>query len=152
MTPTTSRWINDSVSITRGPLVFSLPIQEDWKIIESVLDGRFHTHEIRPASDWNYALLLDDQGQPTIETIVSDSMPAQPFKASDAPIRLKVKAARTTEGGWGGYRDDFPARAVEPPTSPVTVSGEPEEVDLVPYGSTEIRITHFPWRRILGTE
>ncbi len=147
MTPTTSRWINDSVSITRGPLVFSLLIEEDWKIIESVLDGRFHTHEIRPASAWNYALILNDQGQPAIETIVSDSMPAQPFKAAEAPVRLKVKAARTTEGGWGTFRDDFPARAVEPPAGPVTVSEEPEDVVLVPYGSTEIRITHFPWAK-----
>ena len=64
----------------------------------------------------------------------------------------ECKAARTTEGGWGAYRDDFPARAVEPPTSPVTVSEEAEDIVLVPYGSTEIRITHFPWRRMLGTE
>jgi hypothetical protein len=147
MAPKTSRWINESVAITRGPLAFSLLIKEDWKISASALDGRFHTQEIRPAGDWNYALLLDDQGQPAIETIVSDSMPAQPFKAADAPVRLKLKAAKTTQGGWGSYRDDFPGRAVEPPPSPVKVSGETEDVLLVPYGATEIRITLFPWMR-----
>jgi len=42
------------------------------------------------------------------------------------------------------YREDFPARAMEPPSSPVEASGEAEDVILVPYGSTQIRITCFP--------
>jgi uncharacterized protein len=72
-------------------------------------------------------------------------MPLQLFKAAEAPIRLKLKAVRTNKNGWGTYRQDFPARAVEPPTSPVEASGKVEDITLVPYGSTQIRITLFPW-------
>ena len=147
MTPKTSRWINGSVAITRGPLVFSLLLEEEQKITNSFLDDRFHTFEIRPAGVWNYALLLEDLDKPEIETVDSNSMPAQPFKAAEAPVRLKLKAAKTSQGGWGTYREDFPGRAVEPPTSPVATFGESEDVVLVPYGSTQIRITHFPWFR-----
>jgi len=145
MTPKLSRWINNSVAVTRGPLVFSLLMGEQRKNTKSFLNDQFHTVEIRPAGAWNYALLLKNPNKPEIETAVADTMPAQPFRAADAPVRLKLKAVKTTRGGWGSYMKALPARAVEPPPSPVEVSGKPEDIVLVPYGSTEIRITLFPW-------
>jgi DUF1680 family protein len=138
-----SHWINDSVAVTRGPLVFSLLIEEEKTSTQSFLDDQFHTHEIRPASAWSYAILLAGSPTPSIETTVAKTMPAQPFKAADAPVRLQLKAAKTDLGGK--FREDFPARAVEPPQSPVEVTGDIETITLVPYGSTEIRITQFPW-------
>ena len=142
-----SRRINDSVAITRGPLVFSLLLEENRKSTRSFLDGQFQTYEIRPAGAWNFALLLKDLDKPDIEIAISDSMPAQPFKAADAPVRLELEAVKTDQGGWGTFREDLPARAVEPPPSPVKTAGEAEDVVLVPYGSTEIRITYFPWTK-----
>ena len=148
MTSKISHWINDSVAITRGPLVYSLLIDEEpWKSTASFNDGKFHTYEINPASTWNYALLLKNPDKLEIETTVSDVMPSQPFKAADAPVRLKLKAVKTDKDGWGTYRKDFPARAMEPPASPVEAQGKVEDITLVPYGSTEIRITLFPWVR-----
>jgi hypothetical protein len=144
MAPTVSRWINDSVAITRGPLVFSLLMEEEWKSTREFLDGAFHTYEIRPTGPWNYALVLGDLADPKIETTVAGSVPSQPFKAADAPVRMTVRAARTDAGGWGTYREDLPTRAVEPPPSPVKASPMAETITLVPYGSTEIRVTHFP--------
>jgi hypothetical protein len=140
-----SHWINDSVAVTRGPLVFSLLIEEEKMSTQSFLDDQFHTHEIRPASAWNYALLLAGSPTPAIDTTVAETMPAQPFKAADAPVRLQLKALKTDLGNWGKCREDFPARAVELPQSPVEVTGDVETITLVPYGSTEIRITQFPW-------
>ena len=32
------------------------------------------------------------------------------------------------------------------PVSPVTAEGEPETVELVPYGCTKLRISVFPWK------
>ena len=147
MTMRVSHWLNDSVAITRGTLVFSLLIDEEWKTTADYGDGHFHAREIRPASPWNYALPLDDKGMVSAEVTFTESMPRQPFKAVDAPVKLTLKAFRTSEGGWGTYSSDFPARAVEPPVSPVTRQGKLETITLVPYGSTEIRITHFPWAK-----
>jgi len=136
-----------SVAVARGPLVYALLIHEDRKVVREHLKGQFHTYEIRPASAWNYALLLDDHESPSVEISVSDSMPTQPFYAAEAPIRLRLQGARTDQGGWGTYLEHAPGRAVSPPPSPINQHGDIEDLELVPYGSTEIRITCFPWFR-----
>ncbi len=70
-------------------------------------------------------------------------MPTQPFKASDAPVKLIVNARKVPS--WGQFRTDSPALATEPALSPI-VSNEPvEQITLVPLGSTEIRTTYFPY-------
>lgn len=136
---------NGSVAVTRGPLVYSLLIDEEWKAVRDYLHDRFHAYEIRPASDWNYALLNDDNKQPAVVVEQADTIPEQPFHVADAPVRLKLKGAKTTEGGWGSFQERWVGRAVSPPQSPVTSFGKIEDVTLVPYGSTEIRVTYFPW-------
>jgi len=146
MEPRTSYWINESVAVKRGPLVYSLLIKEkEWISKKSFLDGKFHTYEIHPDEAWNYALIRQG-GKFDIRTEVSDTMPTQPFRAPEAPVLLKLKAFITGEGGWGTFREKKTSgRAKEPPKSPVRMTGEAREIILVPYGSTEIRITQFPW-------
>lgn len=146
MNTTVSRWKNESVAITRGPLAFSLLIKEEWKSTKDFKNGQFHTWEIMPASAWNYALLLSGKDKVSAEVTVAPSMPLQPFKAADSPVHLTLKAFKTSKAGWGTFRSDFPARAVDPPASPVEQEGDIENITLVPYGSTEIRVTLFPWR------
>jgi len=73
--------------------------------------------------------------------------PSDPFVHGATPCSLKVKAGFTTYGGWGSMQHGFNARAEEPPPSPLApgkVSGV-SEIELVPLGSTQIRITLFPW-------
>ncbi len=139
-----SVWINNSVGIERGPLVYSLLIKESWKTVSSMLGGRFKTEEIMPASPWNYGLAITDLDKPDSGiSVVESAMPVQPFKASDAPIKLIVDARRVPS--WGNFRKDLPGRAEEPPIGPI-VSTEPiEKVTLIPFGSTELRITYFPY-------
>lgn len=45
---------------------------------------------------------------------------------------MKLKAFRTDEGGWGGYRSDLKARANEPPQSPIKATRTAEKITLVP--------------------
>ena len=143
-----ARGINDSVAVLRGPLLYSLLLgEEPWQSKAEFGGGAFHAYEIRPAGAWNYALALTSQGELQAEAAVSEQMPRQPFKAADAPVRLKVKAFRTEQGGWGSFRTDFPARAVEPPSSPLAAPGQVEDITLVPYGATQIRVTLFPWAK-----
>ncbi len=140
----TSVWINNSIGLERGPLIYSLLIGETWTETATYLDGKFKTEEIRPATPWNYGLTLADLDNPDADiTVEETAMPLQPFKASDAPIKLRLNAKKVPS--WGTYRTDLPGRATEPPLSPVESSEPIEQVTLVPFGSTEIRTTYFPY-------
>ncbi|MBR4170414.1 MAG: glycoside hydrolase family 127 protein [Kiritimatiellae bacterium] len=147
----TSHWANDSVAVTYGPLVYSYALPAiPWKKTQEFLDGKFATWEIEPAGAWNYALLLNADGSPQV--VQSGNSPVEwpkesRFTESPVPHYIRVKAFRTWKEMWGTFRSDFPARAVEPPLSPVEVNGAIEEIDLIPYACTQIRLTLFPWGR-----
>ena len=71
-----------------------------------------------------------------------------PFSPGHAPVTLRTKAVRTDFGGWGYMREGASARSVDPPPSPVPAgTASPVTVELVPFGSTQIRISLFPWAR-----
>ncbi|HVV71992.1 MAG TPA: beta-L-arabinofuranosidase domain-containing protein, partial [Verrucomicrobiae bacterium] len=55
MTLTTSRWFNNSVGIERGPLVYALKIDEQWKDVAGT-DRYGDYKEVRPGSAWNFGL------------------------------------------------------------------------------------------------
>lgn len=140
------RGLNASVAVRRGPLLYALKLAEKpWKQID--MRNGFGTYEILPDAPWNWALLFTDPAHaldvawepPTGE------IPDQPFKWNAAPCAIKVKGFLTTAGRWGRYRTEFSARAFEPPASPIPAQDAVQEVTLVPYGATQIRITLFPW-------
>ena len=59
---------------------------------------------------------------------------------------VSVPAVKSDFGGWGYMREVTTGRAVDPPPSPIPEEdGVVEMVKLVPFGSTQLRITLFPW-------
>lgn len=137
------RGANDAVTVRRGPLLYGLRIAEDWKKIvrhkipyskEWSENADFPKWEIRPASPWNYALVMKD-GQLAGADV------------RDGGREIRVRAVRTEFAGWGYMRADAPGRAIDPPASPVDrrVCTAEETVSLVPLGDAQLRITLFPW-------
>jgi uncharacterized protein len=132
---------NGSVSVERGPLVFSLGIAETWSALKKT--GPVTDWEVFPASPWNYAIRAAAEKFEVRESPVA----RQPFNASDPPVSLRVMARRLPQ--WVIVDDS----AGPPPQSPVTpalrkgVSVE-ETLALIPYGAARLRITSFP---VLGT-
>ena len=51
----TSTWFNNSMSVERGPLVYSLKIGESWNQIKQT--GPAKDWEVYPTTPWNYALV-----------------------------------------------------------------------------------------------
>ena len=72
-----------AVSIERGPLVYALPIKEDWRPLRT--RDRFSDWELHPASQWQYG--IDETAD---LTPVESEIGRQPFEAAHAPIRLRT--------------------------------------------------------------
>ncbi len=130
-------WANNSVGLERGPLVYSLRIEEDWQI-KTFYENDFSEFEVFPRSAWNYGLLLDRENPEASTEVSRGGMSDEPF--GDAPIRITARAKKIP--GW--TLTDNGVQANEPPASPVSSSQPEETVTLVPYGSRNLRVTNFP--------
>jgi DUF1680 family protein len=129
---------NGALAVERGPLVFALPIDADWKRFRDRPDLPFDDWEVYPKSPWNYALQID-RVHPGRSVVFEDrTIGANSFSTSGAPVVARVKGRRVA--GWGLEK----GAAAPPPESPVTSQGPLEDLTLVPYGCTDLRLTEFP--------
>lgn len=143
MTLRKSHWHERSVALERGPLLFALRIEEQWKHVRPE-DRRHGYHECRPGSPWNYALLrstldrLDDH----FEVVRANGpLAANPWTLANAPLELRGKAVRLP--GWTLYNDSAGPVPMSPMPMPAGARVEP--IRLIPYGCTTLRIAAFPF-------
>ena len=130
---------NQLYAITRGPLVYSLLIGERWVRINEDVPGREFPHcdyEVYPTTPWNYGLCIDKDNPD--KDIVFEEVPLGdwPFSPEGAPIRAHVKARKVDWGMENGAALPYPGME--------WVSDEIEEVVLIPYGCTNLRMTEMP--------
>ncbi len=156
--------VNDTMAIIRGPLVFALPIEPEWRKVKD--NPQFADWEVYPKSPWNYAIQIDRKD---VEQSITYRHPAQkgfvsrkttdrkilepsiffedrpvgpmPFSTRGAPMVAKVMGCRLP--GWGLER----GAAAPPPRSPIQSAAPLEALTLIPYGCTDLRITEFPTLR-----
>lgn len=149
-------WIKNknSISINYGPLTFSLKIAEVYKPMDSkksvTADSKFQenadqslwpAYEIYPASMWNYGLALNDKPLEEQFQIIKRSWPTDnfPFTQEAVPFMLKTKGKIIPE--W--ILDKYGLCDVLP-QSPVSVSTNEQEIELIPMGAARLRISSFP--------
>lgn len=155
----TEKRFNNSVSLLRGPLYFSLQIEKEYKSVKLNYDNFGYKGsvdwEIYPLSSWNYALLIDEETLPRGFDIIDNKIEKYPFAdrgdmiwsadsgqyirwEQDAPVIITARGVKIPE--WTLKNNS----AALPPHSPVKTNLNPEIIRLVPYGCSKLRITEFP--------
>ncbi len=153
---------NNSVSILRGPLYYSLRIGKKYNKIN--LKGRHIKSinymgstdwEIEPYTQWNYGLILDRINPEKYIKVRRNKIQKFPFSDvgeliyfqdeakyktwnKEAPVVLEIKGKVIPE--WNLKNNS----ADDPPVSPVKSEQKIEILELIPYGCARLRITEFP--------
>ena len=131
-----TRPYHNGVAVNRGPLVFSLALGEDWKRIKGEVPHA--DWEVYPTTPWNYGLVIDPEKPAAYLTVEELSIGETPFSPGGAPVRLKAKGRQIPE--W-----KLVAGSAGPlPASPAPTNEPEEDLTLIPYGCTDLRITVFP--------
>jgi DUF1680 family protein len=135
------RWTarQNSASVYRGPLAFSLKIGERYVRVGGT--DRWPAWEIHPTTAWNYGLVLDPAEATQGIRLVTHAWPAdeQPFAADSAPLSLRARGKRIPEWDLDEYGLVAPLQA-----SPVLSEEPEEEITLIPMGCARLRISSFP--------
>ena len=130
--------LNDAVAIRRGPLTFALKVGSDWRKIVDRDGLPFDDWEVLPTTPWNYAIRIDRQDPG--RSISFETLPIgdRPFTPAGAPVVARVDGRIVPE--WVIEQ----GAAAAPPPSPARSDRPLESLTLIPYGSTDLRITEFP--------
>lgn len=139
---TTWKANQNSVSVNRGPLTFSLRIGEDYVPYEPQrFKAPWQAWEIRPTTPWNYALQLDAATPAASLKAVSRPWPADdtPFTQAGAPVEIQATARKLPN-----WREDHLGLVDKLQPSPVKSSEPVETVTLIPMGAARIRLSAFP--------
>lgn len=126
----------DLVCVNRGPLLFSVGIEENWVKHEFERNGvtrqfPYCDYEILPMSTWAYALAGDQF------TLANGVMGEYPFAPDTAPVWLTATMCEIPWKKEFGICEESPENR--------TPLGEPVAVKLLPYGCTNLRLTEFPY-------
>jgi hypothetical protein len=133
------QWDHQTASIERGPLVYSLKIDEAaTPVFGAKTSADFPAWDKRPASKWNYGLALAGaDGTKNLQANVK-SISGCPWDTGNSPVTIStpVREIANWDLAPGGGNPSFP---VNPKFSDQTQTAE-----FVPDGTTCLRLTVLP--------
>ncbi len=150
---------NNSLSMLRGPLYFSLRIDKEYKSVKINYDNYSYMGsidwEIYPKSAWNYGLIIDKNNIMRGLKLEINQIGKYPFSdkgdmiwmpdsgkyiasMTEAPLVITARGMKIPQWTMKNNSADIP------PFSPVKPDGDIEIIKLIPYGCARLRITEFP--------
>lgn len=126
---------DDMVCVWRGPLLYSIAIDEKWERVEYICGGverkfPYCDYYIYPTSKWNYAL-ADDTFEVKENDVVSG------FRGDEPPVEMTAKMFEVEWEFANGYCSPKPKSL-----KPISTI---QNVRLIPYGCTNLRMTEIPY-------
>ncbi|MFH1008961.1 MAG: beta-L-arabinofuranosidase domain-containing protein [Candidatus Latescibacterota bacterium] len=138
MTISLTEWPrNGSVTVDRGPLSYSVKIEEEWRRCGGT--DEWPEWEVFPTTPWNWGLLLDRE-DPGASLAVKEKgkVSDQPWTVEAAPIEIRARGKRIPT--WGLENETVE----EVKNSPVASNCPEEEITLIPLGCARLRMSCFP--------
>jgi DUF1680 family protein len=150
----TNQWHENSISVERGPLVFGLRMREEWRQKE------FPQHEVHRYGEsylevtspdpWNYGIIARRHDQSYEDWFDGFKVIIDPEKQQaayfwdieNAPIKIKAKARGVPH--WKLYNEMAGPMPFSISYHGVHEGLPEEEITLIPYGCTTLRVSQFP--------
>ncbi len=140
----TETWYESAVSVYRGSLMYSLPLDLDFTALAQY-GFESYDYQVTSASEWRYALEVNPADPAATMTFVSRGLApgAAPFNHSGWPSFLKATARPLPS--WGLEAGSAAAPPASPACATAGACGAAVPVLLVPHGGTSLRIGALPY-------
>ncbi|KAM3587059.1 hypothetical protein VKS41_002105 [Umbelopsis sp. WA50703] len=132
MVPRTVKGNNDAIAVYNGPLAYALPLNYTTKVLATNAE-QSKDYEFDASGTWQMAI------DPTSLKYNGDasSVSSVPFSTANATVSMSATVCPIT---WATANNS----AAEPPSSPAKCTGGKKAVQLLPFGSTRLRMGEMP--------